>query len=112
MKEIFQNNTKFVELRIVPSSMVNIIFVAFHANPIGGHLNPYRTYHRMRQQYFWPGMHQYIKRMCKACPGCGLSNITKNRCADLVYSFPIDAPMRVLSVDIHAAGAEFNFDGT
>jgi hypothetical protein len=112
MKEIFQNDTKFVELRIVPSSMVNIIFVAFHANPIGGHLNPYRTYHRIRQRYFWPGMYQYIKRMCKACPGCGLSNITKNRCADLVYSFPIDAPMRVLFVDIYAAGAEFNFDGT
>ena len=112
LKEIFQNDVKFVELRVVPASLVNIIFVAFHANPIGGHLNPYRTYHRIRQRYFWPGMYQYIKRMCKACPGCSLSNITKNRCADLVYSFPIDAPMRVLFVDIYAAGSEFNFEGT
>ena len=38
-----------------------------------------------------------------------MSNITKNRSADLVYSFPIEAPMRVLFVDIYAAGAEFNF---
>ena len=112
MKEVFQNDTKFVELRIVPTSLVNIIFIAFHANPIGGHLNVYRTYHRIRQRYFWPGMYQYIKRMCKACPGCGLSNITKNRCADLVYSFPMDAPMKVLFVDIYAAGTEFNFEGT
>ena len=112
MKEIFQDDDRFVELRIVPSSMRNIIFVAFHANPIGGHLNSFRTYHRIRQRYFWPGMFQYIQKMCRACPGCNLSNITRNRCADLVYSFPIEAPMRVLFVDIYAAGAEFNFEGT
>ena len=41
-----------------------------------------------------------------------MSNITKNRSVDLVYSFPIEAPMRVLFVDIYAAGAEFNFMGT
>ena len=109
MKEIFQNDVKYVELKIVPQSLVNIIFVAFHANPIGGHLNPVRTYHRIRQRYFWPGMYQYIKRMCKACPGCSLSNITKNRCVGLVYSVLIDAPIRVLFVDIYAAGAEQDF---
>ena len=46
------------------------------------------------------------------CGGCSLSNVTKKRCSDLVYSFPIDAPMRVLFVDIYAAGAEQNFSGT
>ena len=50
--------------------------------------------------------------MCNSCPGCSLSNITKKRSADLVYSFPIEAPMRVLFVDIYAAGADFNFVGT
>ena len=38
--------------------------------------------------------------------------ITKNRSADLVYSVPIEAPMILLFVDIYAAGAEFNSDGT
>ena len=92
--------------------MKNIVFVAFHANPIGGHLNAYRTYHRIRQRYFWPNMFQCIKKMYKACPGCNLSNLTQNRSAYLVYSFPIDAPMRVLFVYIYAAGSEFNFVGT
>lgn len=112
MKEIFQNDDKFVDLRIIPVSMRNIVFVAFHANPIGGHLIAYRTYHRERQRYFWPGMYQYIRSMCTSCPCCSLSEITKNRCADLIYRFPIEAPMRVLFVDIYAAGAECNFDGT
>ena len=113
MREIFQNDDRYIELKIVPESLQNIIFVAFHSNPIGGHLNAHRTYRRVRQRYFWPGMYQYLyKEDENSCPGCSLSNITKNRSADLVYSFPIEAPMRLLFVDIYAAGAEFNFVGT
>ena len=48
MREIFQNDDRYVELKIVPTSLRNIIFVAFHSNPIGGHLNAFRTYHRIR----------------------------------------------------------------
>ena len=57
-------------------------------------------------------MYNYVKRLVQACPGCSLSNITQHRAADLVYGFPIDAPMRVLFVDIYSAGADLNFDGT
>lgn len=45
MKEVVQNTTKFVELRIVLASLVDIIVVAFHANPIGRYLNVYQTYY-------------------------------------------------------------------
>ena len=76
MEEIFENDVKYVDLCIVKSSPINIIFVAFHANPIGDQLNVYRTYHRILQRYFWSGMYQYCKFMCKTCPGCSLSNIT------------------------------------
>ena len=48
----------------------------------------------------------------KSCPVCSLLTVTRNSCADLVYSFPIDAPMKVLFVDIYAASTEFNFEGT
>ena len=41
MKEIFSGDTKFVNLQIVPVSMRNIIFIAFHANPIGRHLDSF-----------------------------------------------------------------------
>ena len=112
MKEIFEHDVKYADLRIVPYSLTKILFVAFHSNTIGGHLNVYRTYQWICQRHFWSSMYQYCKRMCKACPGCSLSNITQNRCADLVYIFPIDAPMRILFVDIYDAGTEINFDGT
>ena len=57
MREIFQDGDRYIELKIVPESLRNMIVVAFCSNPIGGHLNAHRTYHRVRQQYFWPGMY-------------------------------------------------------
>jgi hypothetical protein len=89
----------------VPQHFRNILFIAFHTNPVGGHLNPYRTLHRLRLRYYWPGMYSYVKRMCSACPGCALSNPTKAKSSELVYNFPIEAPFMVLHVDVYMAGA-------
>ncbi len=66
----------FTRLQLVPSELKNIIFIAFHANPIGGHLNAYRTFHRLHLHFYWPGMYSYVKRMWQACPGCALANPT------------------------------------
>ena len=111
LKEVFPNDTKFVKLRIVPKSLRNMIYVTFHFNPIGGHLNAYRTYFCIRLHYFWPGIFQFCKKLTHSCPGCVTSDITSNRSSKLVYSFPIDEPMNVLHVDIYAAGANFNYEG-
>ena len=35
----------FTRLQLVPSELKNIIVIAFHSNPIGGHLNAYQTFH-------------------------------------------------------------------
>lgn len=66
----------YTRLRIVPSDFYNIIFISFHTNAAGGHLNAYRTMHRIRLRFYWPHMFKYITRMCKACPGCALANPT------------------------------------
>ncbi len=90
----------------------NILFVAFHSNPIGRHLNAYRTFHRLRLRYYWPGMYTYVKKMCSACPGCALLNPTKAKLSELAYNFPIEAPFLVLHVDAYKAGAHLGFEGS
>jgi hypothetical protein len=93
-------------LQLVPAAFYNIIFIAFHANAIGGHLNAYHTLHRIRLgvQYYWPGMFSYIKCMCSACPGCALANPTKSKSSESVYNFLIEA-------DAYSAGKHSSFDG-
>jgi hypothetical protein len=46
--------------QIVPVDLQNILFAAFHTNPIGGHFNTYKTMHRICLCYYWPEMLSYI----------------------------------------------------
>ncbi|KAL7503778.1 hypothetical protein ACHAXN_001520 [Cyclotella atomus] len=101
----------YCKLRLVPSSLRNAIFVAFHANPIGGHLNYFRTFKNIRLRYYWPGMFCYIKDLCSKCPACALANRHRSRAKELVYGFPITAPFFVIHADGYSAGAGKNFDG-
>ncbi len=55
-------NTSYccLQLQIVPVDLLNILFVAFHTNPISGHSNAYKTMHHICICYFWPKMFSYI----------------------------------------------------
>jgi hypothetical protein len=108
---IGDGSSSYCRLRLVPESLRTILFVAFHASPIGGHLNYVRTFRSIHLRYFWPGMFQFIKDLCLKCPGCALANRTHHPKSTLVYSFPITAPMMVLHVDSYNAGAHASFEG-
>ena len=111
-REPISGGLSYTKLILVPASLRNIIFIAFHSNAIGGHFNAVRTLHRIRLRYYWPGMYSYIKRMCAACPGCTLSNATKSKSSELIYNFPTEAPFMVLHVDAYMAGSHTGFEGS
>ena len=50
--------------------------------------------------------------MCRQCPGCALANRTKRKSSELLYSFPIEAPFRVLHIDGYYAGQFTGFEGS
>jgi len=104
MREPIAGTLPYTRLQLVPRELRNILFVAFHTNPMGGHLNAYRTLHCLRLRFYWPGMYAYIKRMCQACPGCALANPTISKSSELVYYFPVEAPFLVMHFDAYAAG--------
>jgi hypothetical protein len=110
-REPISGTSSFTRLQIVPKELYNIIFIAFHANPIGGHLNAYRTLHRIRLRFYFAHMFKYITRMCHACPGCALSNPTKRASSELVYNFPIVSPFMVMHFDAFQAGKHQSFEG-
>ena len=100
-----------VSLRLVPNILRNIIFIAFHSNPIGGHLSLYQTMHRIRLRFYWPNMAKYIQEIMNRCPGCKMANATIHRKNNYLYSFPIDAPFRTIHIDIYTLGKTQSFDG-
>jgi hypothetical protein len=81
--ELICGSTLYTRLQLVPQEMYNILFIAFHTNAIGEHLNVYHTLHCLRLRFYWPGMYTYVKRMCLACPGCALSNPNHGKSSNL-----------------------------
>jgi hypothetical protein len=110
-KEPTRGVSSYTCLQLVPQEFYYILFFAFNSNPIGSHMNAYRTLHHLRPWYYWPAMYSLIKLMCNACPGCTLSNPTKNKSLELVYNFPIETPFLVLFIDAYSAGKHSSFDG-
>jgi hypothetical protein len=102
----------YTHFQVIPCELYNIIFVAFHANPIGAHLSAYRTLHHIRLHFYWPSMYAYVKQMCNVCPGCALSNPTRGKPSELVYGFPIEAPFLVMHFDAYSAGKHSGFEGS
>ncbi len=112
LHEPIWGSTSYTCLQIVPVELRNILFVTFHSNPIGGHLNAYCTLHRLCMRSHWPETYSYIKRMCHACPGCALSNSSRGTSSELICHFPIKAPFHVLFVDAYSAGQYSGFEGS
>jgi hypothetical protein len=61
VKELICGSAFYTRLQLVPRELRNILFIVFHTNAIGGHLNAYRTLHRLRLHIYLPGMYGYIK---------------------------------------------------
>jgi hypothetical protein len=111
-KPLAGENKLYTLLQLVPWEFRNILFIAFHTNPISGHLISYCMLHCLRLWYYWSGMYLYVKRMCATCPGCALSNPTESKSSKLVYNFPIEAPFMVMHVDAYMAGVHSGFKGS
>ena len=110
LHEPVPQTAKATKLIIVPQGLWNIIFTAFHVNPIGGHMSLYHTYHKLRLRYHWPSMYQYVRAMIKRCSACLMANSTARPNAELQYSFPVDAPFKIIHIDIYKAGDIITFD--
>jgi hypothetical protein len=97
--------SSFTRLQLVPAMLMNIVFIAFHTNAIGGHLN----FHLC---FYWPGIYSYVKHMCQACPGCALANPTRGKSSELVYNFPVEVPFLIMFFYAYSAGKHTGFEGS
>ena len=102
---------KSIELIIVPTDLQMHIFNSFHTNPLGGHFSVYQTMHRIRLRYHWPRMFQFIKKQINSCPACLMKNNAARPSSELLYSFPLDAPMNTIHADLWSPGKQIGFDG-
>ena len=56
-------------------------------------------------------MFKYIDKMIYMCPGCIQSDTSNRKVHELIYSFPVDEPMKVVHTDVYTVCAELEFSG-
>ena len=91
-----QINTQLV----VPRTMRHEILDAMHSDVFVGHFGFKKTYARIRNRYYWPGMYSDVKEYCEQCANCtSRKNPNKTTRASLV-SIPVEGPFDRVAVDI------------
>jgi hypothetical protein len=69
-----------------------------HDDPMSGHLAYYRTYIRVRNNYYWPTMREDIKEYCRVCQRC----LENTKATFRTFLHPLElakAPFDVVGMD-------------
>ena len=57
---------------VVPTFHRQEVLELAHDLPVSGHLGVHKTYNRVLQHFFWPGLKRYVAKWCKECHTCQL----------------------------------------
>lgn len=94
-----ENNTLNWKL-VVPLSMRQYILAESHDRPDAGHLGIVKTYHRVYQQYYWPGMFQDVADYVRSCDVCQKIKPEQKKPVGLMSSHIVEEPWTVVSTDL------------
>lgn len=71
------------------STWIPRLMQEFHSSPTGGHSGVYRTYRRVAQSLYWPGMKKTVTDYVAACLVCQRSKYQASSPAGLLQPLPI-----------------------
>lgn len=77
---LFNRNNQYNRLTLViPSSLVPSILEECHDSPFSGHMGFTKTYDRVKQRYWFPGMRRKIMRYVATCTQCQFRKSPRTR---------------------------------
>ena len=85
---------------VVPKSQRVALLKRFHDDQLAGHTGVRITYHRLCENYFWPGMRKDVAAYVRKCHVCLTSKPQQNRPAGLMCGREVSRPWEVICVDL------------
>jgi transposase InsO family protein len=81
--------------------MVKDLLQAVHNDPMSGsHFSFERTYDKLRNHYWWPGMHSSIRHHIKSCKACLSFNVSRQKKVGQLHPVPPpDGPFQIIGID-------------
>jgi len=91
----------FVFQLVVPRCKRKELIENYHDNLAGGgHFGISRTFAKLRQKYWFPGMYQEIKAYVVSCDNCQRSKIDRHQHPPPLHPLPVEEPMSRVHMDI------------
>ena len=85
---------------VVPKDQRSAVLQRCHDIPAAGHVGVYKTYGKIRQDYYWPKMKADVVRYIKSCRGCAQNKVEQKCPAGLMGDRPeITEPFQAISID-------------
>lgn len=85
---------------VLPETMRGDILKAYHAEPTAGHYGVEKTYMKIANHYFWPGMRRNIENFIKNCLECQKYKPTNLKPAGLLRTPIMLQRMEKISIDL------------
>ncbi len=85
---------------LVPKSRREMLFQTAHCTPMAGHLGEAKTRERLMARFFWPGLHENVRRWCVACRECQLVNPPATAKAPLRPLPLMEVPFERIGMDL------------
>lgn len=96
----FQPNSDAWKLVVPKEKRLKIISDA-HDLPTAGHLGVYKTYHRIREKYYWPKLRYDVARYVRGCKICAAHKPEQKPSLGHIVSHPKpNQPWEVISTDL------------
>ena len=100
-QEAAQSHQKKGPYNLSPrSSLIPLLLQQLHDSPIGGHSGYLKTFHKVKQDFYWQGMKFAIKDHIRCCEVCQRTKSDTSKPAGLLQPLPIpDRPWLDISLD-------------
>ena len=69
-KVITRTDGSVARLPWLPVSLIPDVLFLYHDHPMSGHFGVTRTFHKVREQFFFPRMYDHIKKYIRSCAAC------------------------------------------
>ena len=63
---------------VVPQSLKYEILSNVHNHVAGAHFGVHKTFQKLKQRYWWPGMFKDVQHWCNSCVDCAMKKSTRN----------------------------------
>ena len=94
-----QGHSTWLQL-VIPPTLREEVLRELHSGALEGHLGEEKTLLKVKERFYWPGMHRDVKDSCKTCEACVTRKTAPKKNHAPLQTIKAGFPMQVVAVDI------------